>query len=68
MGGGVYTYFKSSNRMKYLDSFKCYNILTDLGVDGVGGWGCGWAWVYGVPYASTHVHACMHAHTHAHAC
>ena len=29
-----------------------------MGVDGVGGWGCGWVWVYGVPHASTHVHAC----------
>ena len=59
--------------LKYLDLFKCYNILTDLGgsaslgiggVDGyVGGCGC-----MGVPHASTHVHACMNACTHAHAC
>ena len=52
--------------------FKCYNILTDLGITpplgmgGVDGWcvgGCGWM---GVPHASTHVHACMNAHMNAH--
>ena len=41
-------------------------MVTPLGVDGVGGWGCGWVWVYGVPHASTHVHACMHTHMHMH--
>ena len=25
----------------------------------MGGWGCGRVWVYGVPYESTHVHACV---------
>ena len=34
-----------------------------MGVDGVGGWGCGWVWIYGVLHASTHVHVCMHVHT-----
>ena len=56
--------------LKYLDSFKCYNILTDLGgyLDGVGEWGCGWVLVYRVPHASTHVHACMHVCTHICTC
>ena len=54
--------------LKYLDSLKSYNILTGLGVTPLGGrWG-GWMgmWVYGVPHASTHVHACMYIHMHMH--
>ena len=53
--------------LKYLDLFKCYNILTDLGgghpslwMGVVGGWVCGWVWVYGGAWmnACTYVHAC----------
>ena len=56
--------------LKYLDSCKCYRILTDCGgsplgggrwVDGGGGgYGC-----EGVSYACMHTHACTCTHTHA---
>ena len=70
IGGGVYTDFKYSTQLKYLDSFKCYNILTDLGGYPLGGeWGR-WMglWVgvgvgvWGAP--CKHTYACMHAHKH----
>ena len=31
IGGGVYTDLNLQTELKYLDLFKCYNILTDLG-------------------------------------
>ena len=57
--------------LKYLDSFKCYNILTDLGgypplgSRWGGGWGCGRVWVYGVPMQA---HMCMHVKHDKHGC
>ena len=55
--------------LKYLDLFKCYNILTDLGgypplgMGEVGGWVCGWVWVYGgapCKHICAYMHECMH--------
>ena len=57
--------------LKYLDSFKCYQILTDCrgsprGVaDGWMGVGVGMG-VWGMSYACMHTHACAHTHTHMH--
>ena len=68
--GGESTHISNlQTELKYLDSFNCYNILTDLGGYPLGGrWGgwmgCGWVWVYEVPHANTHVHACTHMHMH----
>ena len=53
--------------MKYLDSFKCYNVLTDLGGHPLGG-GCGgWMDLYvgncgcmECPMQAPHVHGYMH--------
>ena len=54
--------------LKYLDSFKCYQILTDCGGSPLGGvadgWmGWGWVWVCG----GCPMYTCTHKHTHTHA-
>ena len=57
--------------MKYLDLFKCYNILTDLwgspplGMGKVGEWVCGWV-CGGAP--CKHTCTCMHECTHICTC
>ena len=57
--------------LKYLDSFKCYRILTDSGGPSLGGVADGWLGVevgMGVwsgilcMHTCTHMHACMHMH------
>ena len=70
IGGGSTHISNLQTEMKYLDSFKCYNILTDLGglpplgVDGVGGWGCGY--IECPMQAHMCMHACMHTHMYMH--
>ena len=53
---------------KYLDSFKSYCVLTDLGGPPPGGWVGGWVGRGGVGWGHPHARAHAYARTRAHTC